>query len=246
MNKYNWWMAELGLGMVLAGCGVAAPDATGLGQGGSGGGAVDGAVAITDGLAYSPLAIGATWTYRISDPTGATADKSTSIEALEPGDGLNGPAAFRIRNEALDSVNINWEQLSGTAVVRYRQNRLDAAGNVLQEKTYTPSSVVFDESSGHLVAGATWNEAYAEKQAGATIATKTSQESVTWTVEATDDVVTVPAGTFTCIRVRRHQPSSKNTADEVTWYARGTGKVKETGGGTLADQTRELVSATLP
>jgi len=246
MRKTNWWTIELVLGVVLAGCGAADPGATATGQGGAAGEGGAGGTAITDGPAYFPLTIGATWSYRISDPTGATADKATTVEALEPGDGLNGPLAFRIRNEALDGVNVNWEQLSGTAIVRYRQDRVDAAGNVLVEKTYAPSSVVFDESAGRLVAGGTWNEAYTETQAGAKNAPKTSQESVTWTVEATDDVVSVPAGTFTCIRVRRHQPTSKNPADEVAWYASGTGKVKETGGGTNADQTRELVSASLP
>jgi hypothetical protein len=114
------------------------------------------------------------------------------------------------------------------------------------EKTFAPSSIDFDASNDHLVPGVTWNEDYLETQTGATAPAQTKQEFVKWTVEATDDVVSVPAGTFTCIRVRRHHASSKNPADEVTWYASGTGKVKETGAGSLADQTRELVSATLP
>src|SRR6185369_7898596 len=109
--------------------------------------------------------------------------------ASEPWDGMNGPLAFRVRNEALDGTNINWEQLSGTTIVRYRQDRLDPAGGVMVEKTYAPSSVVFDASGNHLVTGGTWNETYVETQAGATVRTKTSQESVNWTVEATDDVV---------------------------------------------------------
>jgi hypothetical protein len=245
MRKRNGWMVELGLGMVLAGCGAAAPGATANGQGGSGGDPPDGGTAISDGTLYFPLSIGNAWTYRVTDATGATADKMTTVEALEPGDGMNGPLAFRIRNEAIASATINWQQLSGTAIVRYRQHVLDAAGNDMLDKTYAPSSVVFDESGSHLVAGATWNETYAETKPSATGQLKTSQEFVKWTVEATDDVVTVPAGVFTCIRVRRHHASSNNPVDEVTWFASGTGSVKETGAGPLSDQSRELVSATL-
>lgn len=235
MPNKNWWTVELVLGVVLAGCGGA--------QGGAG--EIMPGPTITDGPAYFPLAIGDSWTYRISDPTGATADRVTTVEAMEPEDGANGPLAFRIRNEALDGTNINWEQLGENAIVRYRQQALDASDSLLVEKTFAPSSVDFDASADHLMPGVTWNETYLETQAGATAPAQTKQEFVKWTVEATDDVVSVPAGTFTCIRVRRHHASSKNPADEVTWYANGTGKVKETGAGSLADQTRQLVTASL-
>ena len=62
MPNKNWWTVELVLGVVLAGCGA---------QGGAG--EVPSGPTITDGPAYFPLAIGNSWTYRISDPTGATA-----------------------------------------------------------------------------------------------------------------------------------------------------------------------------
>jgi hypothetical protein len=134
MPNRNCWSVELVLGVVLAGCGGAQP----------GGGEVPTGPAITDGPAYFPLAVGDSWTYRISDSTGATADKLTTVDAMEPEDGANGPLAFRIRNEALDGTNINWEQLSGTAIVRYRQQALDAADSLMVEKTFAPSSIDFD------------------------------------------------------------------------------------------------------
>jgi len=238
MRNRDWQMVELVFGMVIAGCGGTPADGTGNPP--------PGGPAITDGAAYFPLAVGAAWTYRISSPTEATADKTTTVEAMEPEDGMNGPMAFRIRNQSLDGTNINWEQLSGTAIVRYRQHVVDASDNILIDKAFVPSSVDFDESETRLAAAASWNETYLETQTAAPAAGKTKQEFVMWTVEAIDDVVSVPAGTFTCIRVRRHHSSSKNPADEVAWYAKGIGKVKETGVGSLADQTRELLSATLP
>jgi hypothetical protein len=233
------------LGMMLAGCGPAIQGAMATGQGGSGGDPAEAGAAMIEGSAFFPLTVGATWTYRVSNPAGAAANRMTAVEAMEPAGGTAGPVAFRIRNEALDRTTINWEQLSGV-VVRYRQSTLDAAAKLLLDKTYTPSSSVFDESGAHLVAGATWNEIYAETQVPTTGLPKTSEERVKWALEAVDDVVSVPAGTFTCIRVRRHHASSKNPVDEVTWYATGIGSVKETGAGSLSDETRELVSVNLP
>jgi hypothetical protein len=246
MREKSQKMFALVLGIVFAGCGPAAPGTMATGLGGSGGEPAEGGVTVAEGNAYLPLAIGAAWTYRVSNPAGTTADKMTVVEAMEPAGGTAGPVAFRIRNEALDGTTINWEQLSGMVMVRYRQHTLDTAANLLLDKTYAPSSVVFDESGNRLVAGATWNETYAQTQTPTAGQPKTSQELVKWTVEAIDDVVSVPAGVFTCIRVRRHHSSSMNPADEVTWYAQGTGRVKETGAGSLSDETRELVSVTLP
>jgi len=238
MRKRNQGTVGVVFGMVLAGCGGTAADGTGA--------VIGGGPSIADVYAYFPLANGATWTYRISTPTGATADKVTTVEATEPADGASGPVAFRIRNETLDGANINWEQLDGPAVVRYRQQTLDTTGALLVQKSFAPSSIDFDVSEAHLAPGMTWNETYNETQVGGTETGQPKQEFVKWTVEATDDVVSVPAGTFTSIRVRRHHSSSKNPADEVTWYASGIGRVRETGGGPMADQTRELISATLP
>jgi len=238
----------LSLGLIVAGCGGAA---AGTAPGAAGNDTPDGDApeagpGVTPGGDYYPLAVGATWTYRISNAAGMMADKTTTIEAMEPS-AANGPAAFRIRNAALASGTVNWEQLGdASAVVRYRQQMLDANGALLLEKTYKPGSVVVDQSPSHLMAGATWGETFVETKPGASGVLKASQEFVKWTVEATDDVVSVPAGMFTCIRVRRHHTSSNNPADEVTWYAPGTGRVKETGGGPQSDETRELVSSSLP
>jgi hypothetical protein len=165
---------------------------------------------------------------------------------MEPAGGTNGPASFRVHNEALAGMTLNWEQQSGATIVRYHQRSLDGNGAVIEEKTYAPSSLVFDESPAHLVAGATWNEAYSETKPDSMGTPKTTQELVNWTTEATDESVTVPAGTYTCIRVRRHHETSDNPADEVTWYASGVGRVKQTGGGPDADQTRELLGFTAP
>jgi len=60
----------------------------------------------------------------------------------------------------------------------------------------------------------------------------TAPVTVTWTVEAINESLTVPAGTFSCLKVHRVEtPSPVDTTggDNVYWFARGIGKVKETG-----------------
>jgi hypothetical protein len=62
-----------------------------------------------------------------------------------------------------------------------------------------------------------------------------------WTVEATAEDVTVPAGTFTCLRLHRIGDDPTG-ADKRYWFAAGVGKVKEEGGG----QTEVLTDVSLP
>jgi hypothetical protein len=63
---------------------------------------------------------------------------------------------------------------------------------------------------------------------------------VSWTVESTSDRVTVPAGTFTCLRLRR---SRKHGEPTLSWFAKGVGLVKEQGAGPLGNETLSLVRA---
>ena len=57
-------------------------------------------------------------------------------------------------------------------------------------------------------------------------------------------MVTVPAGTFSTIRLRRQVlvgAGGGEGADKTFWFAEGIGKIKETGG-----QTEELSAYSLP
>ena len=45
-----------------------------------------------------------------------------------------------------------------------------------------------------------------------------------------EEDVTVPAGTFRCIRIHYHQLRGDEVVDEDVWYARGVGQVKYSGG----------------
>ena len=64
----------------------------------------------------------------------------------------------------------------------------------------------------------------------------TKDKSDQWTVEALDESVTVPAGTFTALRVYR-VGEEDGQASKRYWFVKGVGKVKEVG-----KQTEELMS----
>jgi hypothetical protein len=68
----------------------------------------------------------------------------------------------------------------------------------------------------------------------------TATITVTWTVEAVDEMVTVPAGTFKCLRVHSTESGAKGY-DSTFWFARNVGKVKETG-----TEVRELLGYSIP
>jgi hypothetical protein len=70
--------------------------------------------------------------------------------------------------------------------------------------------------------------------------TTTATINVQWTIEAVDEMVTVPAGTFSCLRVHSVESGSLGY-DSTFWYARNVGKVKETG-----TETRNLVGYSIP
>jgi hypothetical protein len=160
--------------------------------------------------------------------------KQSWVEALETLTGTKaGVSAYRVRSETLTGGTTSWEQDTGSAIVRHRTQFLNATGALKSTDELVPSQLRLDEASAHLVAGTTWAESYTDtKTTSSTGAVATASLTVTWTVEAVDEMVTVPAGTFKCIRVHRVEPASavdSSGGDNVFWFARGVGKVKETG-----------------
>ncbi|MSP17291.1 MAG: hypothetical protein EXR73_11920 [Myxococcales bacterium] len=191
---------------------------------------------------YLPLATGNSWTYRVSDPAGGPPEQKTStIEALEDVGGTKaGVIAFRVLTEKLDGSTTSWQEDLGDRVVRHHEIARDLAGAVTSEETYDPAKLRLDESAAHLVVGASWSDVYTEISTDpVTGATTPVTKTEAWSVVAVDESVTVPAGTFSCLRVRR-MGSAVGQSDKTYYFARGVGKVKETGG-----QTEELVSSSL-
>lgn len=196
---------------------------------GTGGGSEDGA--------FLPWKEGNTWTYRVTN-NGEVSMKVTTVLAEEKvgGSGPNADeVAFKVvtKKGELDQT-ISWQAVQGDSVVRFREQSFHAeTGELELEEHWDPYKLHFDGSADHTMAGASWLEIYDETKTAADGEPETQEARDRWEVDSPEEEVTVPAGTFRAVVVVKAGGGSLKTY----WYARGVGKVKETGG-----QTEELVS----
>ena len=124
--------------------------------------------------------------------------------------------------------------LSGERVVRYREQSFHASTGELElEEQWDPPKLHIDDSAEHVALGASWLEVYEETKLPTDGEQSTETARDRWTMIAEDESVTVPAGTFRALVLRKAGGSSSKTY----WYVRGIGKVKEIGG-----QTEELAT----
>ena len=192
---------------------------------------------------YIPLSVGARWSWDGMDTlTGLSGTTDSIVEALDTLTGNKaGTRAFRIRSTTLRGSTVNWQQDTGTSIVRHREQFLDTSGAVTSDHLFSPSKLRLDESPARIVAGATWTETYTDNVTSTTAGTSPVQSvSVAWSVEAVDEMVTVPAGTFSCLRV--HAVETGGAAyDSTFWFSRNIGKVKESG-----TEIRNLTGYSIP
>ncbi len=187
-----------------------------------------------------PMVIGASWTYAISEPMVPARNKTSTIEALEDiGDRKAGVVGYRQKTEKLDGTAVSWSQDLCTSVVRHREDSFDPGGVLLSEQFYVPSKPRIDETPARLAAGAAWTVSFTEIEVNPTsgLATMVSKDE-NWSVVGASESVTVPAGTFTAVHLRK---VTSGAATKDYWFAAGVGKVKETG-----EQTEELTAYTIP
>jgi hypothetical protein len=184
-----------------------------------------------------PLLVGATWTYSISEPDVPARSKTATIEALEDvGDRKAGTIAYRQRTEKLDGVTVSWNEDRCTSVVRHRERNYDLGNLEESDQFYQPSKLRVDESRA---AGATWTMSYTELEVDpATGIAVTIAKDEVWSVVSTSESVTVPAGTFDTVHLRK---VTSGAAEKDYWWARGVGKVRETG-----EQTEVLTAYSFP
>lgn len=191
---------------------------------------------------YFPLRTGGSWTFQVVDDNGTTS-KTQTVGALEDVGGQKaGTMAYRLTTQKPGGMVISWQEDTGTAVVRHREQ--DLAGATQTDEYYTPFHTRVDESAEHTVEGASWTETYMELVTDmATGAQTMTTKTDTWMVEAVDDAVSVPAGDFCALKVRRMTTvDGATSANKTYWFSRGVGKIREET--TNGNETEELVSYT--
>jgi hypothetical protein len=190
---------------------------------------------------YLPLVIGATWTYDTSDMGMPVVVKTSTVEAKEDvGERKTGVTAFRVRTGKSGGVGdvVSWQEDRCTSVVRHREQQFDVADMLLTDQFYVPGKLRVDELEGRLLVGARYTSSYTEVEVDNIPGDTTRTKDEVWMVEAVGEMVTVPAGTFSTLKLRK---TTSGDADKTYWFAKGVGKVQEMG-----EQSETLTSYTIP
>ena len=192
---------------------------------------------------YLPLEVGALWRYAITTDDGRHGTGSVSVAGVDYGGSSGTVPEYRVREDLLDGTVWTWDDREAGRVAVEQQEIDDRTGRVIDEEAYDPPITVVDERMERVAAGAKWPEAFLDTAPNAKGHPKSKRAEAKWEVESVANPVSVPAGTFTCLRLRRAQ---KHHPPLVSWYAKGVGLVKQQGAGPLGDQTLALVEARLP
>jgi hypothetical protein len=222
---------------VMAACALAALAAlcAACGDDAPSGGPGDGSTACATPRAerYLPLAIGASWTYDTSDLGAPNVVKTSTVEALEDvGERKTGFTAYRIRTTKVGAGAgagagvVSWQEDHCDGITRHREQTYDTNAVLLSDQFYVPGKPRVDESAAHTAMGAAWVYEYTEVEVDPVNGTHTASKREDWTVDAVDEMITVPAGTFSTLRVRKR---TSGQADKTYWFARGVGKIREQG-----------------
>ena len=204
--------------------------------------AADGAVPITTSGPYQPLAVGATWTYNVTD-TGVAYVKNSSVLAFEDvGGQYAGTMGYKVSETVKSSTQLTWYQQTDTDARRLHDQQIDANGMMSSEDWYSPYDLRVDETPDHTMAGAAWTLSYMDAHTTPTKPTSTSTITENWTTDAVNEVVTEPAGTFYAMKITR-----TNTADGTAksqWFVQGVGKIRESNNtGHLEELTAYMIPA---
>ncbi len=192
------------------------------------------------GVDYFPLAKGVQWVYNETDHAtnailGVTTKTITSQKAV------NGKNTWIQETTQTNTQTFKYSYLfdDGQVVTRLKQELYQNADkSMIDYRMYDPGFIRLDRTL--LKTGDTRQETHVIEEYdpnGKKLSSKTKQ--YTWIVEAVDAKVTVPAGTFTCLVIKRVE----NGGDYKRFsYAADVGKVKEEG----VDENEELKSYTIP
>lgn len=194
---------------------AAAACGTGIDANGDGG--------LTAAESWYPLALGNRWEYRVVDGPNEFTKVRTVTGQKEVRAGIT---AWRMESvEGTERVVAFNDYLPDVGVRRFRDEVYDnASGRLLEASDYEPFTLRFPPfrvGSGQL-------ETYVERRYDGDGRQINEKEKVhQWEVVSKDEVVTVPAGTFHCMHVRRKNASGSKVRE--FWMAKGVGKVKEVG-----------------
>lgn len=187
-----------------------------------------------------PLAIGSRWVYRVTDPiAGTVAQKVTTVTGERDLDGAKaGIHVYVVESEVSGLKSITFVEMDGDLALRHREDTL-MNGSLVESKLVLPHSTRGPITMPN--ANQRWHDAYTEDAYGPDGSlVKSRPQEDDWVVEAMSDRVSVPAGSYDAVRLKRTRVD--NGKIRTTWWVPGIGKVKEDDAGYI----EELVSVQLP
>ena len=180
-----------------------------------------------------PLTRGTRWTYRITDPTRGTFEKQVEVmgEQTVPETSMK---AIAVRSLQPHLEELSWQLELNGVVVRLREEDRKA-GALARVTTWSPATVKAIAQEQRV--GWTFTSDIRELTRLGDGTTEDKDKTYVWRVEAVNETVTTPAGTFTnAIRLKRARGDKENQ-ERTYWLVPGIGKVKEDG-----ERLEELVS----
>jgi hypothetical protein len=180
-------------------------------------------------LSHFPLVDGTSWTYHHTNQVDDPWDETDTVMSTS----YKGEDAFILsdQEDAQGEQTHSTHVLDGTRV--YRAYKEVAVGDVVAvTTTYDPSFLRYDEAwtkSGDTV---TLDDDWTQNCVVASTASncapgamKIGTTTHTYTVLSAAEELTVPAGTFTTVKIQRDNVTSPET--KLFWFAAGVGKIRE-------------------
>jgi hypothetical protein len=187
---------------------------------------------------FLPVIEGATWTYETTDLESGVVERRDQVVGpiQEMTAEKAGVIASPLITEKETGTIINWQEDTGDAVVRHRQE--DRAGNVHRDDLYLDYKGRLDESPDRLVEGATYSHSYTARTVVEGVELIVEHRVEHWEVVSTGEEVEVPAGTFCAMQITRQRDTDGQLGKvKQYWFARGVGKVMDRSEGAVETLT---------
>jgi len=181
---------------------------------------------------FYPIAVGSWWEYDELGEYGTQRSRYdiTGTETVEFDYGIGTRTVF-LRERTYPTVEwegrtVEYLEDDGERVVRYRELYYDATGALDWQRDDDPGFLKFDRT--RVSVGDQWEwelTSYLDEFNGLPIVEEGNH--YVYEVMSIDEVVTVPAGTFICILIRRVNAVGTDPDIRQYYYSPGLGKVKE-------------------
>ncbi|MCP4605793.1 MAG: hypothetical protein GY847_35615 [Proteobacteria bacterium] len=204
----------------------------------------------TDSQDYYPIANGNIWNYEETDVSGVKMVlhyEITGSETIDFEHEVGEREVFVMENVfpepgASSEKRIQYIEDDGERAVRHQHLIYDDTGDLTKQRDFVPGFLRFDRTKTQQ--GDEWTETierYTDLKDGSQI--QKAVIAYQFQLESLHEEVTVPAGTFDCLKIKRIVASSPGSSEaKEYYYADGIGKVKEvTIEGDMGDKTEELI-----